>query len=128
MGQDRIVWRHSQRIYVWRLAIAQQTGEIPKCRDPYWWKCDWHGPVKTTVDYGRTAAANIDLVKAGMMSVPRYCEERGLDPDTEMDKQIAWLKRAKEECEAAGIDFNLFIEATPGSLSQVATPQNTPEE
>lgn len=127
--QDQIVWRHSQRIYVWRMAIAQRDGEIRKCRDPYWWRCDWHGPAKITVDYGRTASANIDLVRAGMMSVPRYCEERNLDSDSEMDKQIAWLKRAQQRCEAEGVDFDRFFEATPGAASKPTNvPQNQPEE
>ena len=128
LRQDFIVWRHSQRIYNRRLAVAQETGELRRCRDPYWWRTDWHGPAKITVDYGRSAAANIDLMKAGMLSIPRYYEERGLDPDTEMDKQIAWLKRAQQRCEEEGVDFSRFMEATPGTVTQVNMPESSPEE
>lgn len=115
MMQDTIVCRHSQPIYVRRIGRAMLDRELPVCRDPNWWLCDWHGPAKLTVDYGRTAQANIDLVRAGMFSVPRYCDERGWNSDDEMDKQIAWLKRAMARCGEEGVDFNRFIEATPGS-------------
>jgi len=119
MLQDFIVWRHSQRIYTWRTAIAMQTGELPACKDPHWWACDWHGPAKITVDYGRSAAANIDLVKSGMLSVPRYAEERGMDAYIEGRKQIDWLKEMKAYCDANGVDFNTFMEATPGSVVKI---------
>lgn len=119
MGQDRVVWRHSHPIYVWRLAIAQQRGEIRRCRDPYWWASDWQGPAKMTVDYGRSAQANIDLMKSGMLSVPRYCDERGWKWQSEQDSQIAWLKRAQERCEAEGVDFSRFMEATPGAQQKI---------
>jgi capsid protein len=116
MGQDRIVWRHSQPVYTWNTACAIEAGEIRPCRDPYWWATDWHGPAKITCDYGRTADANIKLSRNGMLSHPRYFEERGQDADTEMDKQIAFLKRTRDKCEAAEVPFELIFEPTPGTI------------
>jgi capsid protein len=116
MGQDRLVWRQSQPIYTRRMAIAQETGEIRRCLDPYWWAADWHGPAKITCDYGRTADANIKLSRNGMLSHPRYFEERGQDADREMDKQIAFLKRTRDKCEAADVPFELIFEPTPGTI------------
>jgi capsid protein len=125
MRQDQLVWEHSQPIRTWFLADAMQRGILPPCKDPYWWKSDWHGPAKITVDYGRSAAANLALVKGGMMSIPRYCEERNMDWKSEIDKQIAWVKYARGQCTAAGIEYSDLVEATPGS----APPgSNVPED
>ncbi len=128
MRQDQIVWRHSQPIYVTKLADAQVKGELPRCKDPYWWKSDWHGPAKMTVDYGRSAAANIDLMKAGMLSIPRYCEERGWSWEAEQDKQIEWFKRAMQRCQEEGVPFERFFEATPGSVTKLNVDNSAPND
>jgi capsid protein len=120
LRQDQLVWRKYQRIYIRRIARAMDRGELPRCRDPYFYATDWHGPAKMTVDYGRSATANIDLMKAGMMSVPRYMEERGINWQNEQDAQILWLKRAQDECAKAGVEFSRFMEATPGAVPAVA--------
>jgi len=121
--QDRVVWRHSQPLYVWFIADAMEKGTLRQCRDPYWWKTDWHGPAKITTDYGRSAAANIDLMKKGMLSIPTFCEERNLRWQAEQDKQIAWLKRAAEQCELHGVPFERFFEATPGAVTNLNVQQ-----
>lgn len=128
MGQDRVVWRQSQPTYVWVIADAMQSGRLPRCRDPFWWTNDWHGPAKITVDYGRSAQANIDLMKSGMLSIPRYAEERGWDADAEMRKQVDWLKRAQDYCAAQGVEFSRFMEATPGAVTNVNMPEAQPAE
>lgn len=125
--QDHLVWNKSEPIYMRRLARAMKDGELPMCRDPYFWAADWHGPAKITVDYGRSAAANIDLVKAGMLSIPRYLEERAIDWVSEQDRQIQWIKRAREECAKNGIDYADFVEATPGAIAAVKPAEPPPE-
>jgi len=128
MTQDRVVWRQSQPNYVWRMAIAQETGELPRCRDPYWWRCDWHGPAKITVDLGRTADANIKLTRNGMLSHPRYFEERGQDANTEMKKQIAFLVRLREQCDAADIPIEWILEPTPGAMGKGTEKAGSPKK
>lgn len=113
--QDMIIWRHSQRIYVWRTAIAMQRGEIRRCKDPMWWACAWKGPKKLTVDPGRTAQSDIKLIKNGMLTNIRYSAEQGRDADEEDDEQIAFLSRRKGKCEKAGIPIEWIQEPTPGA-------------
>ncbi len=127
MAQDRLVWGHSQRIYVRRLALAQERGEIRKCRDPYWWKSDWVGPAKITVDYGRSADANISLVRAGLMSTPTYFEERGKDARDEMRKQVSHIKWLIDLCKAEGVPIENVIEPTPGAVTNVKLNQPSAE-
>jgi capsid protein len=119
LRQEQIIWQHSRPIYIRRLAMAQLNGEIPKCKDPFWWAADWHGPAKSNVDYGRNADADIALVRNGMMSTPRYCEERNRDAFDEADKQIAFLKYVQEQAEANGVPFECVIEPTPGAVTNV---------
>jgi Bacteriophage capsid protein len=110
MIQDKIVERHSRRIYVWRLAVAQHRGEIPVCRDPDWWACAWRGPAKLTVDMGRTAEANIKLVRNGMLSHERYYEERALDAQEELTSQMDFLQWLREECEERNLPIEWILE------------------
>lgn len=123
MVQDAIVWRHSQRVWVRRTAYAMNRGLIPKCKDPYWWANAWRGPAKLTVDYGRTASANIELMKNGMLSIPSYCDERDQDWEVEQDRQIQWIKRGKKRCTEEGIEYADLREPTPGAVTNVKVQQ-----
>lgn len=127
IAQDRVVWKHSHPIYTRRLALAQETGELPRCRDPYWWRADWIGPAKITVDLGRTADANISLTRNGLLSHPRYFEERGQDAHTEMKKQIEFMAWLRAECAAAGVPIETIIEPTPGVVNNVSVNPADPE-
>lgn len=115
MRQDHLISTHTHPIYVWRTALAMQTGELRACKDPYWWLCDYHGPAKITVDYGRSAAANIDLMKSGLLSAPRYYDERAQDAYSEGKKQIDWLAAMAEYADEKKVPFERFFEATPGA-------------
>lgn len=119
MLQDMIVWRHSQRLWVWRIARAMKSGELRACRDPYWWACDWHGPAKITVDLGRTADANIALSRNLMMSHERFWEERGGNAYDEARKEIRFRKWLKDECEREGLKVEELIEPTPGAVTNL---------
>lgn len=120
---DIVICRHSQRIYTRFAAWAQRVKIIRQCKDPIFWAANWHTPAKLTVDYGRTAQANIDLVKNGMMSLSRYYEERGQDARTEIQNQIELRAWANKQCEDAGIEPTTIFEPTPGAVSASADPQ-----
>lgn len=121
--QETIIWRHSQRIYVWRTALAMRDGIIPKCKDPLWWRCMWQGPPKLTVDPGRTAQSDIKLVKNGMLSTQRYYSRQGLDWKEEVTSQIKFLQWAQEQCDKAGVPIERLIEPTPGAGSSSTATQ-----
>jgi len=101
--QDLIVERHTRPWRNWRLWWAMQNGELPKCKDPNWWAAAFRGPVKMTVDLGRTAQANIDLVGNNMLSLDRYYAERNQDAREELTAQFELQKWAMEEQERLGI-------------------------
>ncbi len=117
MVQDRIIWAHSYPIYRWRIAKFMQEGRLPKCKDPSWWNCSWRGPAKLTVDMGRTADANLKLLKGGALSYSRYYEERALEARDEWAQQIQDLKWLDAECAKNGIEPSRIIEPTPGTVN-----------
>jgi capsid protein len=122
-NQDRVVWRQSQPIYTWFLANEMAAGRLRACRDPYWWASDWHGPAKITVDYGRSADADIALVKNMLGSHERFWEARGGNARVEAQKQIDFMKWLQERCDAAGVPIERIIEPTPGAVTNVKVNQ-----
>lgn len=100
MMQDRVVMRHSRPIYLSFVGDAIAKGELPICRDPVWWAVEWQGPAKVTVDYGRTADANIKLLKNGCLSYEAYYEERGQNARTQHMRQIQHLAWLRDQCKA----------------------------
>lgn len=120
--QDMIIWRHSFPIYRWRTARFIKEGRLRPCKDPIWWATTWRGPAKLTVDLGRTADANIKLMKNGGLSHVRYFEERGLDADAEIMEEILFHKRVNEACAKHGVDPNRILEPSPGTVTQINMP------
>jgi hypothetical protein len=59
-------------------------------------------------------------MKSGMLSIPRYCEERGWDPVMEMRKQVDFIKAAQDYCDEQGVEFSRFMEATPGAQQKIS--------
>jgi len=123
--QDTIVQRQSQPFYVWDTALAMQRGELPMCKDPFWWACAWRGPAKLTVDMGRTAQAAVLLMKNCGLSHVRYYEERALDAYEEAGEEIEFLGWLKKECAKNDLDFNLLLEPTPGAAPKAG---NDPDQ
>jgi capsid protein len=110
--QDLIVERHTRRWRTWRLWWAMQNGELPQCKDPSWWTAAYRGPVKLTVDLGRTAQASIDLVSSGLMSLDRYYAERNQDAKEELTAHFELVKWAMDEQERLGIPAQIIGQKT----------------
>ena len=119
MVQDKVIMRHSRRIYIWDTARAMVAGEIPVCKDPEWWATAWRGPAKLTVDLGRTADAAVLLMRNAALSHVRYFDERDQDVYQEMTQEIEFRKWLKERCDAAGVDYKELIEPTPGAQTNI---------
>lgn len=122
--QDKIIYSHSFPIYRWRIANFVKEGRLRPCKDPIWWASSWRGPAKLTVDIGRTADANIKLMKNGMLGHSRYYDERGLDAKQEIEDQIEFLAYVKAKCEEKGIPMSLLIEPTPGAVLNLQSPES----
>jgi capsid protein len=123
MMMDKIIWRHSFPLYRWRIARFVKEGRLRPCKDPVWWATSWRGPAKLTVDIGRTADANIKLLRSGAMTYSRYYDERSLEVRDEWRQQIQDLKWLQAECDREGVDMNRIIEPTPGTVTNVNIPE-----
>lgn len=122
--QDFVFWNHTRRIYIWNTALRVRSGQIRPCRDPEWWKCSHRGPQKLTADLGRTAAANVLMLKNGLETFDPIFDSRGQDFREEMGTQINHLKWLREAC---GDDFifNLIMQPTPGVMPADTTGDET---
>lgn len=120
--QDFVFWNHTRRIYVWNTALRVKSGRIRPCKDPEWWKCSHRGPKKLTADNGRTAAANVLLLRNGAETHEALFEGMGLDAYDEMIGQGKLLKRVRAAINDPEI-FNLMFAPTPGVI-----PADPPDE
>ena len=118
---DKIVCQHSFPIYRWRTAKFVKEGRLRPCKDPYWWTCSFRGPAKLTVDIGRTADANIALLKNGGLTYTRYYDERGLEAREELSDQVYLMKWLQDLCKQEGVDMNRIIE--PAKLPTAPRPE-----
>jgi lambda family phage portal protein len=123
MVQDQVIWTLAFPIYRWRVAKFMKEGRLRQCRDPFWWTTTWRGPAKLTVDMGRTAQANIELMRNGMLSHSRFYNSHGLEAQDEWDQQIEDLRLLQEKCAKAGVDINRILMTPPGSVTQVQVPE-----
>lgn len=124
MVQDQIIWSMAFPIYRWRIAKFMKEGRLRKCSDPFWWTTTWRGPAKLTVDMGRTAQANIELMRNGMLGHSRFYNSHGLEVRDEWAQQIEDLKWLNEQCSAAGVDPARVLMAPPGSVTTVNMPED----
>jgi capsid protein len=110
MLMDRIITQHSRPIYLAFVLEGMRTGAIPVCRDPRWWSVEWQGPAKMNADYGRTAQANIQLLKNGMLGFEDYFEQHGLTARSQHLRQIKHLAWLKQQCAESGVPIEWLIE------------------
>ena len=131
--QDRVVSRFCQRAYIYDTAIRMDMGLIKPPNDPEWWKCDWRGPAKITVDKGRQAKSDIDRLHNLMLTWGQYWEELGLDGEEILDERILEISNAMDKCEAAragkGIPFALLMAPVQGAAAPLPTiPPPEPDD
>jgi capsid protein len=122
---DLITWQFARREIIWRVASSIKAGRIAAPKDARWFeKILFRGPRKITVDIGRQAQAFNTLTRNAGMSTTRWFEEQGLDADQEMRSHIRFLGRVRRICDEEGVPFELVVEPTPGSVTNVNVDQN----
>lgn len=122
---DLITWQFVRREIIWRVSSSIKAGRIAQPKDPRWFeKILFRGPRKITVDIGRQAQAFNTLTRNAGMSTPRWFEEQGLDADQEMRSHIRFLGRVRRMCDEEGVPFEMVVEPTPGSVTNVNVDQN----
>ncbi len=114
--QDYVFWNHTRRIYIWNTAIRVKSGLIRPCKDPEWWKCTHRGPKKLTADNGRTAAANVLLLRNGAETHETLFEGQGLDAYDELMGEARLLERLQDNIRPSV--FNIMFAPTPGVITE----------
>jgi capsid protein len=112
--QDYVFWNHTRRIYIWNTAIRVKSGVIRPCRDSEWWKCTHRGPKKLTADNGRTAAANVLLLRNGAETHETLFEGQGLDAYDELMGEARLLERLEDNIRPSV--FQIMFQPTPGVM------------
>ncbi len=82
--RDRLKRQFCQPYWNYTLALAMKNGQIPWCKDPDWWKCEWIAPCALTIDAGRDATANREDVKGGLRSRSTSYGEESKDWESEL--------------------------------------------
>jgi capsid protein len=132
--QDELIEIFCKRYWVYQTAVKLNSGMLPPCQDPEWWKCDWIRPRKLTVDRGKDGKLYIELQGRGMLSLERWYGEQGQDWQPEMLQYIdekAWIKKqaAKKGLTMQDIFAQVSsnaIGAPPPALQDKPLPDNDP--
>ena len=101
---------------------------IPPCKDPEWWKAEYHGPEHVTIDNGKDTKADTERLRHGMLAIPDYWRNRNKDPNRQRRIQIDWLSESMKECEEKGVPFEYFFAMNlPGQIP-VDPSEEKPED
>lgn len=105
-NQQMLIDRYCRRAWAYRIAWAMRDGQLgqPKGDRP-WWKVNWIPPQKATVDRTKDGKMEIDLIKSGLGSIPRYFRGLGEDWQPIVREQIDALVWIKEEAESKGLSL-----------------------
>jgi hypothetical protein len=74
-----ILWHAARRIIPWVYSAFVAQGRIPKLQNPFAW--DFSSPPRLTVDDGREAKMEMELVRAGLMNPSEPLAGRGLSDE-----------------------------------------------
>ena len=106
--------------YVRRVEWAIRTRQVPRPKDPRWWRHSINYPRSVTIDEGRDAAAQRSRLATGLTNWATEYGEQGDVWQEQIDQRIAELAYVRQKCEAAGIDPALVL----GAPANPSTPPN----
>jgi hypothetical protein len=106
--RDLIVEKFLRPIWVWRIAVAMERGELPRCKDPQWWKMDAQGPPDITLDLKYSGTLTINLIDKALMTEADYWSRLGKTWWRQQDQRIREIKRAMTKCELEGVPYHYF--------------------
>ena len=113
---DMVPYVYASELHI--LSCLMDRGDLEP--DPEWWKWAYPAPAKFTVDQGRAAKAELDLIRAGGGNMPDLIERSGMTTEENLRKQAEFLvmKRGIEE------EYDLPEDAL-GSLAYPGWPEHT---
>ena len=118
--QCLIIERYAAETWRYRIAHGIASGELgtPEGDRPWWQPPGWIAPQKVTVDIGRDGKLSIDLIRNGLLSIPRYYRALGQDWQEEIGAQMDALEWVMAECERRGkLDPSQVMAALPGAAA-----------
>jgi capsid protein len=123
--RDRINEQLNDPFWVFVIASAMKRGELPRCKDPMWWKVAWQGPPSATIDLGRMGALQINLVNNGMGTLAEFWSAKGKDWRKALRQQVLEIRYAQELCQENSddkivVDYERHLR--PAILRGVGTP------
>lgn len=95
--------------YIRRVEYAIRTRQVPRPKDPRWWRHAINYPRSVTIDEGRDAAAQRSRLETGLTTWAMEYGEQGETWQDQIKQRVAELKFAQEQCAAAGIDPTLLM-------------------
>lgn len=125
--QDLIVDAICRPVYVWVIARAIVRGELPQPTDPQWWRCNWQGPAKLSIDEGRLGQLELEQINAGVGTEEIFWGKRGLTGSKMMRKRVDEIAAAMEYCKSKNVPYEFYRVFKPGTPAGGAVgedPQN----
>ena len=122
--QNCLCWQ-LQRVYEYVIDFGCTHGQISVPRPSDWNNTLWLHPPRATVDFGKDYAADMALVRAGLMTFESFCAKNGRNW-VEVSEQIAVEKAfIKTLSEKYGIDASLVMDIFKNAQPQIpTTPQS----
>lgn len=112
--------------YVRRVEWAIRTRQVPKPKDPRWWRHVVNYPRAVTIDAGRDAAAQDRRLKSGLTNWQTEYAEQGEQWKPQMRQRVTELREALEECQRQNVPPHLFFQAEPPPEPAPAPDPNAP--
>jgi capsid protein len=104
--------------YLRRVEWAMRTRQVPRCRDPKWWRHVVNYPRSVTIDEGRDANAQRSRLATGLTNWATEYGEQGETWQDQVRQRIAEIALVRDECAAVGIDPALIL----GSAAEPPAP------
>lgn len=126
--QDILVYALCRPIYTWVIARGLERGDLPACKDPMWWACNWQGPAKISIDEGRLGQLELAQLDAGVGTSEGFWSQRGESGSKMMKKRVEEIRDAMEYCKKLGVPYEFFRTMKPGTPLGTGPDPSSPED
>lgn len=124
--QDLIVYMLCRPIYTWVISRALIRGELPACKDPSWWRCNWQGPAKITIDEGRIGQLELAQLDAGVGTREGFWGKRGKSGRKMMETRVLEIKEEMDFCKLHKVPYESFRVMKPGANATAGKTGSNP--
>jgi capsid protein len=104
--QAELVRLYNSRVWVYTLAKAMKSGQLPRCTDPEWWVHGWIPPPRLTVDFGRDGKLHLEQLKMGVITYSRLLGWQGQDFESHTNRWLDELAFMKAGMQSRGLTWD----------------------